>query len=146
MHCGVNKFYVPKGPRLLHMTVMKTPLRAWGFIKFIDSTVHVHNCFRLYLWYNVLLLFVICKSSNNSLHKNFEIEGDICKSAMATGYVRLPWAPAYICDVIFWTRVCKLSSCQLPWFKGKWKPTWKLITYFIDEMDLLLIVTESRPK
>ena len=31
--------------------------------KILDSTVHVYNCFRLYLQYNVVLLFAVYKSS-----------------------------------------------------------------------------------
>ena len=36
------------------MSTVRALLRAWGFIKFVDSVVHIHNYFRLYLQHNVV--------------------------------------------------------------------------------------------
>ena len=35
-------------------------------MEFVDSTLHVYNCFRLYLQYNLVLLFTIYKSLYDS--------------------------------------------------------------------------------
>ena len=60
MHHGVYKVYKPKGPRVQRTSTVRVLLRACGFINFVESMVHVYNCFRLGLQYNVVLLFAVC--------------------------------------------------------------------------------------
>ena len=51
----------------------KDATKGLRVIKFVDPTLHVQNCFRLFLQYNLFLLFVICKSLYDSLYKNWNI-------------------------------------------------------------------------
>ena len=68
----VCKFYKPEGPVLWHTSKVRTLLRAWGFMKFVDSVVHAYNCFRLYLQYNLVLLFAIYKSLYDSWTQQYK--------------------------------------------------------------------------
>ena len=92
MHHRICGFYKPKGPRLCTSTV-RMLLRAWGFITFVDSTVHVYNCFGPCLQTNPVLLFAICQSLYDCLDKILTIFiriKDEIKYTMETSYTCLP--------------------------------------------------------
>ena len=94
-------FYKLKGPKAV---VHKHSKGTTKGLQVYSSTVHAYNCFRLYLQYNAVLLFAICKSLYNSLDKNSIIFIKIKDK------IKAPWQQVvHICGVIFQMHWPKLS-------------------------------------
>ena len=93
-------FYKLEGPKAVVHKHSKCTTKG---LQVYSSTVHAYNCFRLYLQYNAVLLFVICKSFYNSLDKNSIIFIKIKDK------IKAPWQQLVIFGVIFQMHWPKLS-------------------------------------